>query len=55
MTKINNILQWRKTLPRKVKDYIDNNLNPEKIIVIDSTIDNIIQPLDIVDILNIQR
>lgn len=54
MTKINNILQQRKTLLRKVKDYIDN-LNPEKIIVIDSTIDNIIQPLYIVDILNIQR
>ena len=31
------VLSWRNTLLREVKSYINNNLNPEKVIVIDPT------------------
>ena len=39
------ILKWRKTLLRQVKIYIDNNLNPAKVNVIDPTKDNLNHPL----------
>lgn len=46
--KKNKILDWRKYLLKRVKDCIDN-LNSGKI---DSTKENFVQPLSIVDILN---
>ena len=46
------LLEWRKELLKKVKDYIDNNLNPEKINVIDPGKENYVQPLTIKAILN---
>lgn len=46
------LFEWRKNLFQKVKDYIDNNLNPEKLLDIDSTTDNFVQSFSIVDILN---
>ena len=36
----------------KVKDYIDDNLNPSKVNVVDPTKDNFTQPLIIQEILN---
>ena len=44
-------LAWRNTLLRQVKNYIDNNLNPAKVNVIDPTKDNYTQPLSISEIL----
>ena len=41
------VLAWRKTLLKKVKNYIDENLNPAKVNVIDPTKDNFTQPLSI--------
>ena len=46
------ILTWRNTLLRQVKSYIDKNLNPEKVNVIDPTKDNFTQPLNVQEILN---
>ena len=46
------ILTWRNTLLRQVKSYIDKNLNPEKVNVIDPTKDNFTQPLSVQEILN---
>ena len=45
-------LAWRNTLLRQVKNYIDNNLNPAKVNVIDPTKDNYTQPLSISEILD---
>ena len=36
----------------KVKDYIDDNLNPSKVNVVDPTKDNFTQPLTIQEIVN---
>ena len=46
------LLGWRKTLLKKVKKYIDDNLNPAKVNVIDPTKDNFTQPLSIQEILD---
>ena len=46
------ILTWRKTVLRKVKNYIDDNLKPAKVHVVDPTKDSFTQPLSIQDILN---
>ena len=46
------LLGWRKTLLKKVKKYIDDNLNPAKVNVIDPTKDNFTQPLSIQKILD---
>ena len=40
-------LTWANTLLRQAKSYVDNNLNPAKVNVIDPTIDNFTQPLTI--------
>ena len=45
-------LAWRKTLLKKVRKYIDDNLNPAKINAIDTTKDNFTQPLSIQEILD---
>ena len=45
-------LAWRKTLLKKVRKYIDDNLNPAKVNVIDPTKDNFTQPLSIQEILD---
>ena len=37
---------------RQVKSYIDNNLNPTKVNVIDPTKDNFTQPLSIKEVLD---
>ena len=44
------VLTWRNT--KQVKSYIDNNLNPLKVIVIDPTKDNFTQPLSVQEILD---
>ena len=46
------VLAWRKTLLKKVKKYIDDNLNPAKVNVIDPTKDNFTQSLSIQEILD---
>ena len=46
------ILIWRKAVLGKVKNYIDDNLNPAKVNVVDPTKDNFTQPLSIQEILN---
>ena len=46
------VLAWRKILLTKVKKYIDDNLNPAKVNVIDPTKDNFTQPLSIQEILD---
>ena len=46
------ILTWRNTLLRQVKRYIDNNLYPAKVNVIDPTRDNFTQPLSLKEILD---
>ena len=46
------VLAWRKTLLKKVKKYIDDNLNPPKVNVIDPTTDSFTQPLRIQEILD---
>ena len=46
------VLTWRKILLTKVKKYIDANLNPAKVNVIDPTKDNFTQPLGIQEILD---
>ena len=43
---------WRMTVLGKVKNYIDDNLNPAKVNVVDPTKDNFTQPLSIQEILN---
>ena len=43
---------WRKAVLGKVKNYIDDNLNPAKVNVVDPTKDNFTQPLSIQEILN---
>ena len=43
---------WRKVVLGKVKNYIDDNLNPAKVNVVDPTKDNFTQPLSIQEILN---
>ena len=45
-------LAWRKTLLKKVRKYIDDNLNPAKVNAIDTTKDNFTQPLSIQEILD---
>ena len=45
-------LAWGKTLLKKVKEYIDDNLNPAKLNVIDPTKDNFTQPSSIQEILD---
>ena len=45
-------LTWRNTLLRQVKSYIDNNLNPVRVKVIDPTKDNFTQPLSVKEILD---
>ena len=44
------VLTWRNT--KQVKSYIDNNLNPLKLNVIDPTKDNFTQPLSVQEILD---
>ena len=44
------VLTWRNT--KQVKSYIDNNLNPLKVNVIDPTKDNFTQPLSVQEILD---
>ena len=44
------VLTWRNT--KHVKSYIDNNLNPLKLNVIDPTKDNFTQPLSVQEILD---
>ena len=46
------ILTWRNTLLRQVKNYIDNNLNPAKVSMIDPTKDNFTQLLSVKEILD---
>ena len=46
------ILTWRNTILRQVKSYIDNNLYPAKVNVIDPTKENFTQPLSVKEILN---
>ena len=46
------ILTWRNAVLGKVKDYIDDNLNPSKVNVVDPTKDNFTQPLTIQEIVN---
>ena len=46
------VLTWRNTLLRQVKSYIDNNLNPAKVNMIDATKENFTQPLHIKEILD---
>ena len=48
----NKILTRRKTVLEKVKIYIDDNLNPAKVNVVDPTRDNFTQQLSIQEILN---
>ena len=43
---------WRNTLLRQVKSYIDNNLNPAKVNVIDPAKDNFTQQLSVKEILD---
>ena len=57
VSKFNNdekqeVLAWRNTLLRQVTSYIDDNLNPAKVNVIDPTKDNYTQSLSITEILN---
>ena len=40
-------LTWRNTLIRQVENYIDHNLNPEKVNLIDTTKDNFTQPVSL--------
>ena len=47
-----DILTWRNTLLSQVKSYIDNNLYPAKVNVINRTKDNFTQPLRVKEILN---
>ena len=56
-SKLNNdekqeVLAWRNTLLRQVTSYIDDNLNPATVNVIDPTKDNYTQSLSITEILN---
>ena len=46
------VLSWRNTLLKQVKSYNDNNLNPAKVNVIDSTKGNFTQPLCVQEILD---
>ena len=41
----------KNTSLKHVKSYIDNNLNPAKVNVIDTTSDNFIQPMSVKEIL----
>ena len=45
------ILTWRNTLLSQVKSYIDNNLCPAKVNVIDPTKDRFTQPLSVKEVL----
>ena len=45
------ILTWRNTLLSQVKSYIDNNLYPAKVNVIDPIKDNFTQPISVKEIL----
>ena len=47
-----DVLAWRKTLLKKVRKYIDDNLNPAKVNVIDPTKDNFTHSFSIQEILN---
>ena len=46
------VLTWRNMLLKQVKRYIDNNLNPAKVNLMDPTKDNFTQPLSIKEILD---
>ena len=46
------ILASRKAVLGKVKNHIDDNLNPSKVNVVDPTKDNFTQPLTIQEIVN---
>ena len=46
------VLTWRNTLLRQVKIYIGNNLNPEKVNMIDPTKNKFTQPLSVKEILD---
>ena len=46
------ILTWRNTLLSQVKSYIDNNLCPAKVNVIDPTKDRFTQPLSVKEVLD---
>ena len=46
------ILTWKKAVLGKVKNYIDDNLNPSKVNLVDPTKDNFTQPLNIQEIFN---
>ena len=41
------VLTWRNTLLKQFKSYIDNNLNPAKVNVIDPTKDNFTQQMSV--------
>ena len=43
---------WRNTLIKNINHYIDNNLNPAKVNVIETTKDNFTQPLSVKEILD---
>ena len=47
-----DVLTWRNTLLKQVKSYIDNNINPAKVNLIDPTKDNFTQSLRIKEILD---
>ena len=46
------VLTWRNMLLKQVKRYIDNNVNPAKVNLMDPTKDNFTQPLSIKEILD---
>ena len=46
------VLTWINTLLKQVKSYIDSNLNPAKVNVIDPTKDTFTQPLNVQEILD---
>ena len=46
------VLTWRNTLLKQVRGYIDNNLNPAKVKVIDPIKGNFTQPLSVQEILD---
>ena len=47
-----NILEERNRILTKVKDYIDSNLDPRKVNIIDPSESDYVKPLNIPDILN---
>ena len=46
------ISTWKSTLLKQAKSYIDNNISPDKINVIDPTKENFTEPLSVQEILD---